>query len=142
MRRIIIFMAMMITASCAYADVQEFRYFSLDVPEGWTANEENEKGSVVTVRADDDSGSLVITAGNPDGRDIADIAREYSLRVEGDTPELDDEGNYTFSFNSKDNKRSEAFITGDRDFYMIIIANGIENDSGELGEILESLEMK
>ena len=132
-------MAMLITSSCAYADVQEFRYFSLDVPEGWTASEE---GSVVTVIADDASGSLVITAGNPDGKHLSDIAREYSLKVEGDTPELDDEGNYTFGFNNDDNKRSQAFITGDMDFYMIIIANGIENDSEILGEILASLEMK
>ena len=139
MRRIIIFMAMMLISSCAYADIHEFRHFSLDVPEGWSSEE---SGPVVTVKADDDSGSLVIMSGVPEGKSIGDIAANFALEFNGTMPEKDDEGNYTFSFNNEDNKRSEAFITGDRDFYMIIIANGIENDSGELGEILESLEMK
>ena len=135
MRRIIFIMAMLIT-SCAYADVQEFRYFSLDVPEGWTSEE---TGAVVQVKADDDSGSLVIMTDIPEGKSLADIATNFALEFNGTMPVKDDEGNYTFEFN---NGRSQAIVTGDEEFYMIIVGNGIENNGDVLGAILESLEMK
>lgn len=136
MRRIIIFMAMMLISSCAYADIHEFRHFSLDVPEGWSSEE---SGPVVTVKADDDSGSLVIMSGVPEGKSIGDIAANFALEFNGTMPEKDDEGNYTFEFN---NGRSQAIVTGDEEFYMIIVGNGIENNGEVLGAILESLEMK
>lgn len=135
MRRIII-IAMLLISSCAYADIHEFKYFSLDIPEGWTAHEE---GAVVRVNADDDSGSLVIMPGVPEGKSIGDIAANFALEFNGTMPEKDDEGNYTFEFN---NGRSQAIVTGDEEFYMIIVGNGIENNGEVLGAILESLEMK
>ena len=136
MRRIIIFMAMMLISSCAYADIHEFRHFSLDVPEGWSSEE---SGPVVTVKADDDSGSLIIMSGVPEGKSIGDIAANFALEFNGTMPEKDDEGNYTFEFN---NGRSQAIVTGDEEFYMIIVGNGIENNGEVLGAILNSLEMK
>ena len=136
MRRIIIFMAMMLISSCAYADIHEFRHFSLDVPEGWSSEE---SGPVVTVKADDDSGSLIIMSGVPEGKSIGDIAANFALEFNGTMPEKDDEGNYTFEFN---NGMSQAIVTGDEEFYMIIVGNGIENNGEVLGAILNSLEMK
>ena len=135
MRRIIFIMAMLIT-SCAYADVHEFKYFSLDVPEGWTSEE---TGAVVQVKADDDSGSLVIMTDIPEVKSLADIATNFALEFGGSIPEKDEDGNYTFEFN---NGRSQAIVTGDEEFYMIIVGNGIENNGDVLGAILESLEMK
>lgn len=135
MRRIII-IAMLLISSCAYADIHEFKYFSLDVPEGWTAHEE---GAVVRVKADDDSGSLVIMTDIPGGKSLADIAANFSLEFGGSIPEKDDEGNYTFEFN---NGRSQAIVSGGEEFYMVIVGNGIENNGEVLGAILDSLEMK
>lgn len=136
MRRIIFIVAMMLIASCAYADVQEFRYFSLDVPEDWTATE---NGKIVTVKADDDSGSLVIMSGATEGQSIGDMAALFALEFNGTMPLKDEDGNYTFEFN---NGRSQAIVTGDEEFYMVIVGNGIENNGDVLGAILESLEMK
>ncbi len=136
MRHIIIFMAMLLISSCAYANVQEFRYFSLDVPDGWTAKEE---GKIVTVKADDDSGSLVIMSGDPEGQSIGDMATVFALEFNGTIPMKDDDGNYTFEFN---NGRSQAIVTGDKEFYMVIVGNGIDNNDDVLEAILESLEMK
>ena len=127
---------MMLISSCAYADIHEFRHFSLDVPEGWSSEE---SGPVVTVKADDDSGSLIIMSGVPEGKSIGDIAANFALEFNGTMPEKDDEGNYTFEFN---NGMSQAIVTGDEEFYMIIVGNGIENNGEVLGAILNSLEMK
>ena len=135
-RRVIVCVIFLLTAECACADVEDFRYFSLNVPDGWTANE---SGDVVNVKADDKSGSLMITAGNPNGESVRNLAVRFSREMRGTEPVSDDEGDYTFELN---NGISQAMITGDEDFYMLIIASGFVRNAETLGEILDSLEMK
>ena len=136
MKRFILCVILLTISSAAYADVEEFRYFSLNVPENWTAKE---SGDVVSVSANDKTGSLTITSGKPDGQSMSAIALRFSRELNGTKPESDDEGNYTFEFN---NGVSQAMIIGDEDFYMLIIATGFVSNAETLGEILESLEIK
>ena len=136
MRRLILCLILLTISSIAYADVEEFRYFSLNVPENWTATE---SGDVVSVSANDKTGSLTITSGKPDGESMSAVALRFSRELNGTEPESDDEGNYTFEFN---NGVSQAMIIGDEDFYMLIIATGFVSNAETLGEILESLEIK
>ena len=136
MKRFILCVILLMISSAAYADVEEFRYFSLNVPENWTATE---SGDVVSVSANDKTGSLTITSGKPDGESMSAIALRFSRELNGTEPESDDEGNYTFEFN---NGVSQAMIIGDEDFYMLIIATGFVSNAETLGEILESLEIK
>ena len=136
MKRLILCVILLTISSAAYADVEEFRYFSLNVPENWTAKE---SGDVVSVSANDKTGSLTITSGKPDGESMSAIALRFSQELNGTKPESDDEGNYTFEFN---NGVSQAMIIGDEDFYMLIIATGFVSNAETLGEILESLEIK
>ena len=136
MKRFILCVILLTISSAAYADVEEFRYFSLNVPENWTAEE---SGDVVSVSANDKTGSLTITSGKPDGQSMSAIALRFSRELNGTKPESDDEGNYTFEFN---NGVSQAMIIGDEDFYMLIIATGFVSNAETLGEILESLEIK
>ena len=136
MKRIVMCVMFLLTFSCAFADAEEFRNFSLNVPEGWSANE---SGDTVSVTADDKSGSLVITSGNPHGESVKNLALKFSRELHGTDPLSDDDGDYTFEFN---NGVSHATITGDEDFYMMIIASGFVRNADTLGEILDSLEMK
>ncbi len=136
MRRVIILAMMLLVSSAAFGEVQEFRNFSLDVPEGWTAEE---AGAVVTVSANDRSGSLSITYDDLHGVSLADIVATFALELGGTLPEKDDDGDYSFDFN---NGISHAVITGDEDFYMLIVGTGLVKNADVLGEILDSLEMK
>ena len=120
----------------AQAEIMEFEYYSLDVPEGWNVVED---GSTVTVIAGDKSASLAITADNPEGRTIAELAERYSRELNGTHPVADEDGSYTFDFN---NGISQAVIDGDEDLYMLIIGTGIERNGEILEEILSSLEMR
>ena len=67
------------------------------------------------------------------------LAERFSREMRGTEPVSDDEGDYTFELN---NGISQAMITGDEDFYMLIIASGFVRNAETLGEILDSLEMK
>ena len=134
MRRAI-FLVVMLVASCAYAELQDFENFSLEIPEGWTAIED---GAVVSVSANDGSASLTITTDRPGDMSIEELASEIAREVGGTLPEKDSDDNYSFTF---DDGKSLAVITGDEDFYMLIVGTDIE-DNGQVGEILDSLEMK
>ena len=136
MKKVLACVMLLVLAGSAWADVEEFRYFSLDVPDGWTATEE---GAAVTVMKDDKSGSLSITADDPQGQTIAELAAKFSAELKGTEPEHDDEGSYTFSFN---NGISQAAIDGTEDLYLLIIGTGIEQNGEVISEILDSLEMK
>ncbi|MBQ4431793.1 MAG: hypothetical protein II877_09835 [Synergistaceae bacterium] len=136
MKRIMVCVILLLTAASSYADIEEFRYFSLNIPDGWTANE---SGDVVSVNADDRSGSLTITVGDPKGESIGGLAVKFSRELNGTSPVSDDEDGWSFECN---NGISQAVIAGDEDFYMMIISTGFMNNAETLGEILSSLEMK
>ncbi|MBQ7154889.1 MAG: hypothetical protein IJR85_04975 [Synergistaceae bacterium] len=136
MKRVILCVMMLAWSSLACADIQEFRYFSLDVPDGWTATED---GAVVTVTDDAKISSLAITADSPEGRSIEELAVLFSRELNGSDPEKDEDGAYTFEFDGGD---SQAVIDGDEDLYLMIIGKGIEKNGEVMAEILGSLEMK
>ena len=136
MRKIIFCVVLLALSECAFADIEEFRNFSLNVPEGWTAEE---SGDVVSVTADDKTGGITIVSGSPEGASTAELAVKFSRSFNGTEPVSDDEDSYSFEFN---NGVSQAMIIGDEDFYMLIIATGFVSNAETLGEILESLEIK
>ena len=138
MRKIVVMMCVMLLylAGAAYADIQEFRYFSLDVPEGWSVKED---GAVVTVTEDVDGGSLKIPADDPKGKTRGDLAVKYSQDLQGSEPEQDEDGSYLFEF---DDGESQAVIDGTDDLYLLIIGTGLEQSGEVMAEILASLEMK
>lgn len=136
MKRVLICVMLLMISAYAYADVQEFRYFSIDVPEGWTAEE---KENSVTIIADDKSASLTIIAGDPGGNTITELALLSSKELGGTSPTSDDEGNYSFEFGGGN---GQATIAGDDEFYMLIVGTGFDENGEILSGILDSLEMK
>ena len=138
MRRLAALMMVLAFAGTACAEIQEFRYFSLDVPEEWSVNED---GTEVVITAPDKSASLSITVDDPHGKTIAGLAEEFSRELKGTPPEKDEEDgeSYSFTFN---NGVSYAVIDGDEEMYLLIIGTGVEHNADILGKILESLEMK
>ena len=129
---------MLFIASCAYSEIMEFENFYVDVPEDWSVNENKNENSI-EITADNKTGSLSIISGSTNGKSISQIANEYSQKMYGTQPEFDNDERYTFNFN---NGISQAVITGDEDFYMLVIGTGIEANSEIMQGILESLEMK
>ena len=136
MRRVIICLMLLVFASSSYAEIQEFKYFSVDIPDDWSFQED---GSEVKITADNETGALTIITDEPEGNSIEDLASLFAIKFGGSEIVSDDEGNFTFEF---DEGEGQATITGDEDFYILIMASGFEENGDTLGEILNSLEMK
>lgn len=136
MKRIILCVMMLVCSSAACADIMEFRYFSLDVPEDWTAEE---AGAVVSVKDETGVSSLTITADKPEGRSIQELAKKFAHELNGSDPEMDEDGAYVFEF---DDGESQGVIDGDEDLYLMIVGRGLDQNGEIMAEILASLEMK
>ena len=133
-------------SSSACAEICEFKYFSLNIPEGWSASEKilENGASMVAVLPDDDNipGAIAITSGSPGDLTIKEIAENYSKNFNGTKPESGDDGIYIFEFN---NGKSFAMIDGNENFYMFtaITATDEASESNKiLLEILDSMELK
>ncbi|MBQ6772907.1 MAG: hypothetical protein IJQ56_06960 [Synergistaceae bacterium] len=143
MKRVIIFCALILVSSCAWAEIHEFKYFYIDIPEGWSVKED---GVTINIKADDNSASLMIRADSLNGESLDKLAAEFANELGAGIVNVDSEDDYIFEFQDVE---KQAILTGgdDEDFYMLIAASGfeqtVEPESGDvLLNILDSLEMK
>lgn len=138
MKRVMLLFALILVSVSAFADIHESKYFYIDVPEGWSVNE---NGSTVNIKADDDTGLLMIRAGSLNGESLDKLAVDFAGELGAKLVLVDSQDNYTFEF--ADDKR-QAILTGgeSEDFYMLIAGSGLEQSGDVLLNILDSLEMK
>ncbi|MBR0204827.1 MAG: hypothetical protein IJQ56_10720 [Synergistaceae bacterium] len=138
MKRVILLFALMLASVSAFADIHEFKYFAVDIPEGWSVDE---NGSVINIKADDNSGSLMIIADSLGGESLDELAVDFAGELGASAVTVDSQDNYTFEF-ADENK--QATLTGgvDEDFYMLIAGSGLEQSGDALLKILDSLEIK
>ena len=134
-------------SSCALADIHEFKYFSLNIPDGWEASEkilENGTSIIAVVPEDGNNtpGALAMTSGNPGGLTIKEIAEKYANDLDGTKPETDGEGNYFFAFNDGNSHAMIIGIIGDENFYIFTAVSAINESNDILLDILNSLELK
>ncbi len=109
---VLLFMLMLI--SPAYAKVHEFDNFSIDVPNGWKANQEK---STVYILKNDKTASMTITIHSREGLNFEDIAKEFSKQLNGSEFEIDEDGDANFLFN--DDKSYALLMESGEDFILI-----------------------
>ncbi len=119
----------------ALAAVQEFEHFTIDVPAGWSTTQD---GPTVGVMADDKSASMSVTVSEIEGgMPLRDVAAEMSKALGGTAPEVDSDGDHSFTFN---NGASNAMITGeDGKWFMMLVFTG---QNPALGDIMGSIKIK
>lgn len=146
MKRVIIFFAsILLVISCAFsafAEIHEFKYFYIDIPEDWSVKE---NASTVNIKANDESGSLMIRADTLNGESFDKLADKISKELGAVEVKVDSEDDYIFEF-SDDRQQAILTVSESEDFYMLIAASGFEQNKTESGDvllnILDSLEMK
>ena len=120
----------------AFAAVQDFPKFKIDVPSDWTASQQ---GPTVILVANDKSASISITVGPMEGASIEDLAKAFSKELKGSAPTATD-GGFEFTFTSGA-VPSQAFIADNPDTkeYVLVAVTG---ENPKVGDILNSLQDK
>ena len=130
-------LVLLVMAGAASAEVREFTKLSINIPEGWSAEEV--AGTVAAVK-DDKTASLTISVEHyEDGHNLADMAQIYSQNFKGTTPKPAQNGGYTFSFN---NENTQAIIYGGIRSYILITMTGIINAPEDFKTMTASMSLK
>lgn len=113
----------------------EFRGFSVEVPEGWTAKEE---GSTVTISAGDGSAAVTVTLDTTGGGSLEETAKAFSRELGGSEPQME-AGVYRFTFKTPKGADSVMLISGEGKNFTAV---GITGNHPEAEKIVDSLRAK
>ena len=127
--------AVILAAAAAFAGVQDFGKFTVDVPAGWTATPD---GETVGIVKNDNSAAVSITYDSLDGASLKEIAEAFVGALNGKG--LKDEGGvYSFTMTNENGVESKCYVSGDDKNYGLIVVTGGENAPDEVSAIMDSL---
>ena len=124
-------------AGTAAAEVREFSKLSINIPEGWSAEEI--AGTVAAIKDDKTASYTVSVEPFEDGHNLADMARIYSQSFKGTKPEAAPNGSYMFTFN---NGLSQAVITSKITSYVLVTMTGLMNAPDDFKSMASSMVFK
>ena len=121
------------------ASAREFSKFSLDIPQGWNAMEEN---GVVAVTAPGNEAAISIAAERMEKQSLDVVTREFSRKLGGSEPQADDQGVHTFSF-TRDGVKSTCFCAlKDGEFLLVTVTDPTGRHTATIQNILSTLKKK
>ena len=122
-------------SAVAFAAVQDFKDFTLDVPDDWTATQD---GATVAVVANDKSAALSITMDKREGMEAKDLAAAFAQKLKGSEPVLEDDV-YTFTFKNDAGVESKAILNTEDDKYLMLVITG---QNPKLEALIDSIQEK
>ena len=139
MKRLLVALTLVaVFAAASFAGVQDFGKFTIDVPEGWTAEQD---GETVGIVKNDETASMSITVDTLDGSSLKECADAFVQELSGKNLQLVD-GAYQFEFTNASGVVSKAFLTGDDKNYALIVVTGGENAPDDIASMMDSLQEK
>ncbi len=128
-------LAVLVFSAAAFAAVQDFKDFTVDVPDDWTATQD---GTTVAVVANDKSAALSITMDKREGMEAKDLAAAFAQKLKGSEPVLEDDV-YTFTFKNDSGVESKAILNTEDDKYLMLVITG---QNPKLEALIDSIQGK
>jgi len=122
---------------CVIGDAaqMEFREFTVEVPEGWAAQQ---KGSTVVISANDNSAAITVTLDSSGGMSLEETAKAFAKELNGSNLRLEADV-YRFNFKNERGVDSIMLISGEGNKYTAVSITG---DHPEVKVIIDSLRAK
>lgn len=138
MKKLSLAALLVFAATMAFAGVQDFGAFTVDVPVGWTANQD---GTTVGITKNDNTAAVSITVDSTDGASLKELADAFVEALKGKNLRKDGEG-YRFTFDNGNGVNSDALIMAEKGRYALFVMTGAENAPQEIVAIIDSLTEK
>lgn len=132
---VLVVSAVLAFSVAAFAEVKDFKDFTVDVPDDWTAAQD---GTTVAVTANDKSAAISITVDTTDGASMKDLAAAFVEKLKGSGLEEED-GVYTFTFTNENGVDSKAILNGEEGKFCLIVITG---ENPKMSDILDSVKEK
>ncbi|MFC2594771.1 MAG: hypothetical protein ACFNW0_06855 [Fretibacterium sp.] len=128
-------LAVLVFSAAAFAAVQDFKDFTVDVPDDWTATQ---NGTTVGIVANDNSAAVSITVDKRDGMEAKDLAAAFAEKLKGSEPVLEDDV-YHFDFKNEAGVESRAILNTEGDNYLLLVITG---QNPKLEALIDSIQGK
>lgn len=128
-------LAVLVFSAAAFAAVQDFKDFTVDVPDDWTATQ---NGTTVGIVANDNSAAVSVTVDKRDGMEAKDLAAAFAQKLKGSEPVLEDDV-YTFTFKNDSGVESRAILNTEDDKYLLLVITG---QNPKLEALIDSIQGK
>ena len=128
-------LAVLVFSAAAFAAVQDFKDFTVDVPDDWTATQ---NGTTVGIVANDNSAAVSITMDKRDGMEAKDLAAAFAEKLKGSEPVLEDDV-YHFDFKNEAGVESRAILSTEDDKYLLLVITG---QNPKLEALIDSIQGK
>lgn len=128
-------LAVLVFSAAAFAAVQDFKDFTVDVPDDWTATQ---NGTTVGIVANDNTAAVSITVDKRDGMEAKDLAAAFAQKLKGSEPVLEDDV-YHFDFKNEAGVESRAILNTEGDNYLLLVITG---QNPKLEALIDSIQGK
>ena len=128
-------LAVLVFSAAAFAAVQDFKDFTVDVPDDWTATQ---NGTTVGIVANDNSAAVSVTVDKRDGMEAKDLAAAFAEKLKGSEPVLEDDV-YHFDFKNEAGVESRAILNTEDDKYLLLVITG---QNPKLEALIDSIQGK
>ncbi|MBR0279024.1 MAG: hypothetical protein IJQ75_03475 [Synergistaceae bacterium] len=133
-----------VLSAAAFAGVQEFAKFTIDVADGWTAVD-NQGTAVIT--KNDNSAQLTISVADAGGATKAQLAEAFVAEfkktfAEVGTPVADEDGDYSWEMKTTNGAVSEAYLSADGSDFMLFVVTNRQAAPDDISAMLGSIKDK
>lgn len=120
---------------------EEFRRFSVLIPDGWEVTESS--AEMLLIRSPDrDAVAVVICAAVPDTRTPRDILEAYVRYFSGSEPQRRKDGSHIFSFERADTRLTALFREDARTYLLLILSDPANRYPECLDMLMSSLTLR
>ena len=133
-----------VLSAAAFAGVQEFAKFTIDVADGWTAVD-NQGTAVIT--KNDNTAQLTISVADAGGATKAQLAEAFVAEfkktfAEVGTPVADEDGDYSWEMKTTNGAVSEAYLSADGSDFMLFVVTNRQAAADDISAMLGSIKDK
>lgn len=133
-----------VLSAAAFAGVQEFAKFTINVADGWTAVD-NQGTAVIT--KNDNSAQLTISVADAGGATKAQLAEAFVAEfkktfAEVGTPVADEDGDYSWEMKTANGAVSEAYLSADGSDFMLFVVTNRQAAADDISAMLGSIKDK
>ncbi len=136
MKKLVVVLALVVfSAVAAFADVQDFGAYTIDVADGWSSSVD---GETAVFLKDDNTASMTITYADTDDASMQELADGF-VEALGARNLKNNSGTYTFQMTNANGVDSECYLMGEDGKYCLIVVTGKENAPDDVSAMMDSL---
>ena len=144
MKRLVFAAALVLLASSAFGEIQDFGRFSVDVPDGWEVRQEN---STLLLSNKDKTAAMTITSEASNGRSAEELAHSLagSFRMgfaRVSAPQADPDGSYHWNMTASNGMDTLAKLSVNGHNYLLLTMTNIASAPGDFAAMLKSIRAK